>query len=150
MLPIRVGAAPPRCKKVEQDGRTFDVCERSNTECKSLTEQQQKQPSGEWNGCNWPAIVTQSTYTAAGIVLYHIHVTVVASYQDSERMDVTVKVEEADHTYKTYVRKDVPLIMRNDISSASIGITRTFDSVGVPTVEATEKGGKKEAEHRYR
>jgi hypothetical protein len=138
-------AAPPRCKTVEQDGRSVDVCERPDIECESLAKEQVRNPSSQWNGWSWPALIMKTRLSVLGLVSFVTHVTVVASYGDSERMDVTVTIEQADHTYRKYVRKDVPVIIRNDIPSATVEIASLDEPVGVPTADAIEKGGKKEA-----
>jgi hypothetical protein len=63
---------------------------------------------------------------------------------------MTVTVELSDHTFKEYVFKDVPVIVRDNIPLASVDIGTPSDPIGVPTVEATEKGGKRQAARSYR
>ncbi len=65
-------------------------------------------------------------------------------------MDVTVTFDKPFCRSRTHVRKDVPIIIHDDISSASIDVECLDEPYGVPTVDATEKGGKKEASHKYR
>jgi hypothetical protein len=79
-----------------------------------------------------------------------VDVTVVPSYRDSEKADITITVEQPDHTHDKNTFKDLPVIIRDDIPQASVRVGTPHGSVGVPTVGATEKGGKKEASHSYR
>ncbi len=70
-------------------------------------------------------------------------------------MDITVTVEQPDHTYKEQTFKDVPIIIRDNIPRATIQFPTPKYLVDmalfpVPTAEATEKGGKKEASHSYK
>jgi hypothetical protein len=151
LLALSASASPPSCKTVEKDGNTFDTCERRDTECYSkLAAEQTKSPSTQWNGCAWPAIITKTHFTAVGLIFYTTHVTLVPSYRDSERMDVTISIEKYDHTIQTYERKDVPIIIRDDIPRATVDFGTQFEPIGVPTVDATEKGGAREVSHSYR
>jgi hypothetical protein len=98
----------------------------------------------------WGATIIKSYFTALGVSSPSTHVTIVPSYVDSERVDMKVTVEKSDHTYTEYVFKDVPVIVRDNIPTVSITFGTPQYPVGVPTVEATEKGGKKEASHSYK
>jgi hypothetical protein len=135
---------------VEQDGKTFDVCERADVACESLAKEQLKDPSDKWNGCARDAIITKSHFILAGLIAFSTHVLIVASYVDSERVDMTVTFEQTDHTFRKYVRRDVPIVIRENIPRASADFVFPDNTLGVPTVEATEKGGKKEASHSYK
>jgi hypothetical protein len=143
-------AAPPECTTKEKDGSTFEVCHRVDGACESLAKEQLKDPSDKWNGCAWGATFIKGHFTAAGLMVFSTSISLVPSYRDSERMDVKVTFEQADHTRREYERKDVPIIIRNNIPSASFEIVNQEDPLGVPTAEMTEKGGKKEARHEYR
>ena len=144
-------AAPPTCKTVEHDGTTFNQCQRTDAHCDSLAAEQVNDPSRNWNGCRLPALITKYYVAMPAIGMTFItHVFIVPSYRDSERVDMTVTIEQPDHTFRTYERKDVPVIIEKGISNAIVDILTTAEPVGVPTVEAKEKGGKKEAMHDYR
>jgi len=143
-------AAPPSCKTIEHDGTTFHQCQREDANCDSLAAEQVKNPSPNWNGCRLPALIT--TYhvvlPAIGMTVM-THVCVVSSYRDSERMDITVTIEQPDHTFRTYERKDMPVTIEDGYPMATVDISTIIEPVGAPTVEAKEEGGKKEAMHDY-
>jgi hypothetical protein len=143
-------AEPPRCETKVQDGKTFEVCTRADANCESLAKEQVRAPSDKWNGCLRPAIIIKSSFTAAGVSFPSTSVTIVPSYVDSERVDITITAEQPNHTYIEHTLKDVPVIIRDNIPQASIDFGTPQYPVGVPTVEATEKGGKKEASHSYK
>jgi hypothetical protein len=144
-------AAPPQCKTTEKDGNTYDICTRANVACEALAKEQVKDPSNKWNGCLWPVTIIKSHFTLGGNMVFSIYVSIVASYIDSERVDMTVTFERTDHTFFKYERKDVPIIIRDDIPNANADFWFTADgTVGVPTVEVTEKGGAREASHSYK
>jgi hypothetical protein len=144
-------AAPPSCKTVEQDGGIYNACQRTDINCDALATEQEKNPSDKWNGCAWPALIYKGHLTLPGIgFTFTTHVCVVSSYRDSERVDMIVTIEQPDHTFRTYERKDVPVIIQDGFPNATVDILTTAEPVGVPTVKAKEKGGKKEAMHDYR
>jgi hypothetical protein len=143
-------AAPPRCETKVQDGKSTEVCERADMTCDSLVKEQLKSPSDKWDGCSWPATIIKMHSAVAGVMLFYTNVMIIASYVDSERVDVTVTIEQPDHTYRKELRKDVPIIIRDKIPAATIDILTPYEPAGVPTVEATEKGGKREAAHSYK
>jgi hypothetical protein len=143
-------AAPPTCQTKVQDGTTFEVCTRTDLACESLAKAQLKDPSDKWNGCFWPATIIKGHVITNGVMIISIYVSIIASYRDSERADVTVTIEQPDHTYRKFERKEVPIIIRDSVPTASVDILSNTEPVGVPTVEATEKGGKIEAAHSYR
>ena len=118
--------------------------------CEALAKEQMRDPSREWNGCAWPVLIINSHATVVGLLAYHTRITVVPSYRDSEKLDVTVTFEKPHCGSGTHARKDVPIIIRNDIPSASVDIECLDEPYGVPKVEAKEKGGKKEASHSYK
>jgi hypothetical protein len=86
----------------------------------------------------------------SGVVFFYVSVSVIASFTDSERADVTVSIEQSDHTRRKEVRKDVPIIIRDSMPTATVQTFATAPPVGVPTVDVTERGGKKEVVHSYR
>lgn len=150
LLATTLGATPPHCKTEERNGQSFNVCKRPDVECEALAKEQVKDPSSQWNGCIWDALITQGHFSSNGVIAFATYVAVTPSFRDSERMDVTVTIEQADHTFRKYVRKDVPIIVEDGIASATVNINTPDEPVGVPTVDSTEKGGKKEVSHRYR
>ena len=153
LLTFSVSAAPPKCKTVDQNGTTLEVCSREDTECYSkLVKEQESSPSSQWNGCAWPAKIIKGHFTAVGLIVFSTNVSIVPSYRDSERVDMTITIERPDHTFVKYDRKDVPVIVdeKNSIPSASAEVVTQFDPLGVTTVDATEKGGAKGANHSYR
>jgi hypothetical protein len=81
-------AGPPRCETKVQDGTSFEVCEREDGACDSLAKEQLRNPSDKWNGCSWPATIRKSHYTAVGVVMFITSVMIIASYVDSERLQV--------------------------------------------------------------
>ena len=149
---LTLSAAPPTCKTEQKDdGSALEICERKDTECHTrLVKEQESSPSTQWNGCAWPAIIIKEHYTAVGLMIDSTHVALVPSYRDSERMDVTIFIEKSDHSIQKYEQKDVPIIIRDDIPRATVDFGTQFEPIGVPAVDATEKGGVKEAAHSYR
>ena len=151
-------AAPPQCDAPDrQKNLTMENCHRAEENCDSLAREYLREPSDKWNGCAWPALILfSSSIIFPGTSPYNsTQVTLVPSYLDSERMDITVTVEQPDHTYKGQTFKDVPIIIRDNIPQATIDFPTPKYLVElaffpVPTVEATEKGGKKEASHSYK
>ena len=143
-------AAPPRCKTVEQNGTTFEVCERHDVMCEALAKEHLRDPSKEWNGCAWPAWIYNSHVTTSGLLVFYTSINIVPSYVDSERLDVTVTFDRPYCGARVHVQKDVPIIIRDDRPSASIHFACAEQPYGVPTVEATERGGKKQAFHSYK
>jgi hypothetical protein len=150
LLATDLSAAPPRCKTVLQDGTRFEVCERSDSMCESLAKEQVKAPSKEWNGCAWPAQIYNSHLATSGTLVFFTHITIVPCYLDSERLDVTITFDKPHCGSRTHVRKDAPIIIHDGVPSASIDIVCSEEPPGVPTVEAKEMGGKKEASHSYK
>ena len=148
-----LGAAPQptRWKMEERDGKLCGISHRYDAECLSLAKEQSKNPSGNWNGCLMPAIIIKTHLTIPNVLFtFVLHVSVVPHYTDSERVDMTVTVEQPDHTYRTYVEKDVPIVLEGSILQATMEIMIPSDPASVPTVEATERGGKREVTHHYR
>jgi len=141
---------PPSCKVEERDGKVFDVCTRVDTKCLDIVKAEVANPSDKWNGCLWGATIIKGTLALAGMVVYSTHVSVVCSYIDSERVDMTITVEFTDHTHRDYVRSDIPVIIRDGVPTASVDISTPNEPLGVPTVEATEKGGAKKVAHSYK
>lgn len=150
LLTLCVSAAPPRCKTVDANGTTLEVCSREDTECDALAREQVNSPSDKWNGCAWPASIIKGHFTPLGVLVFSTNVSVVPSYRDSERVDITITIERPDHTFVKYDRQDTPVIIHGDIPSAMAEFVTQFDPVGVPTVDATEKGGAKGASRSYR
>jgi hypothetical protein len=146
-----LNAAPPRCETVNRNGVTIESCERDDANCDSLVKESLKtSPDRNWNGCAWPVIITRSQFKAAGVVFYVTTVSVVPSYRDSERVDLIMMFERPDHSLAKVEKKDLPVIIRDNIPSASTDITSPEEPYGVPSVEATEKGGAKSATHDYK
>jgi hypothetical protein len=150
LLTFPLSAARPTCKTEKQKGQLVEVCERADVMCESLTAEQQKSPSDKWTGCSSPAILIKGDVTLAGLLIFSTQVSVVPSYRDSKRVDMTVTFENPDHTFQKYERKDVPVIVQDGTPSASAEFITQMKPVGVPTVEATEKGGAKGASHSYK
>src|SRR5580704_13617670 len=109
-LTIGLMAEPPRCKTVDSNGTTIDACERRDANCKTLFATQLKDPSDKWNDCIMPALIYKRHFVAANMVFFVTSVSVTSSYLDSERVDITVFIEQPDHTVRPYERKDVPVI----------------------------------------
>lgn len=143
-------AAPPSCETKVVDEQVFEACERADIECDKLASDQVANPSPAWNGCRWAALITKGHFISSGLIFYTTRVTVVTSFVDSERVDLVVDVELSNHQHKTFTRNDVPVIIKNGIPQATIDIGTPEDPFGVPTVQAVEKGGKKQASHSYR
>jgi hypothetical protein len=144
-------AEPARCETKVQDGKTLQICTRTDANCESLAKEQIRAPSDKWNGCARPAIIQISYLTLIPSVSSpDVNVLLVPSYVDSERVDITITVEQPNHTYAEHTFRDVPVIIRDNIPTASISYGTPQYPVGVPTVEATEKGGEKEASHSYK
>jgi hypothetical protein len=74
-------------------------------------ERSAKKPSDKWNGCAWPALITTGHFTTSGLLVCNVSVTVVPSYRDSERMDMTVTFDKPFCGSRTHLRKDVPIII---------------------------------------
>ena len=150
-------AAPPTCERKGD----VDLCERVDQSCASFVNEHLKaDPSGgwmeNWHGCLWTAIIQKGHSDVPGPVapirLAFAHVTVVPSYTDSERISIAVDVELANHKHRKYEYKDLPVVVRGGVPSASVtvGIELGNEIVGVPTIEATETGGKRTMSHSYR
>lgn len=154
LLAFSLNAAEPKCQTLEQDGRTFQQCERKDVSCDALRRDQASFPSNKWHGCQWPATILKAHLEQRGVIVFDTHVRLTPSFRDSDRMDITVTIEKPDHTFLKLERKDVPVITENTIPVADIhadeDFATQFDPLGVPTVDATEKGGAKEASHSYR
>jgi hypothetical protein len=161
---MQLRAAPPSCK-TEKKGEpgneiTLESCQRDDFCDDATIKEQIQNPSNLWMGCMWPALITSSLSRIAigtGMWSFATHLTLVARYRDSERMDVTTTFELKDHTFRKDVQKDVPIIIRDDLPQVTIlvasgmnGVGYNMGTIGVPTVEAVEKGGKKSAVHSYR
>jgi len=149
-LASALNAAPPRCETQERDGTTFEVCTQADVNCESLAREQVRQPSDKWNGCALGATIIKSYFIVLGVSMPTTHVSIVPSYVDSEKVDMKVTVEQSGHKFTEHVFKDIPVIIRDNIPTASITLGTPQYPVGVPTVEATEKGGKQEASHSYK
>lgn len=160
-----LNAGVPECKTVEsKDGTTAESCTRPPDfdECMALVKEAWKDKKPEdppphyWNGCSWHAVI--NTVRGGGRIgnglvvplMWLTSVSLVPSYRNSERMDITVVFEQPDHTYKKHVRKDVPITIEDKMPNATVQFTFPYPPVSVPTVEAREKGGAKEASHSYR
>ena len=151
LLAITLDAAPPRCKTLDKDGSTLQICERTDVNCDALAQESLKNPSdANWDGCAWPVTIVKGHFTTINTLVYVTYVSIVTSYRDSERVDIVVNVEHSDHTFIKWERKDVPVIIQDKIPTASAEFTSTEEPYGVPTVDATEKGGAKGATHSYR
>lgn len=118
-LVVNLSAAPPRCKTVQQDGTTFELCEREDSTCETLAKEQVKNPSKEWHGCVLSVRIFNSHFTDSVLgVVFYTGISVTPSYVDSERMDVTVTFDKPHCGLLTHVRKDVPIIIHDDIPLA--------------------------------
>jgi hypothetical protein len=152
LAPWLVAPPPPvRWQMKVENGELYGIAERIDKACFDLVTEDLKNPSPYWNGCFMPAIIIKSHMTVPNLFFtYTLDVTIVPHYTDSERIDMTVTVEQPDHTYRTYVKKDVPIVLSGRVLKASATFMIDYDPVSVPTVDATEKGGKREATHSYR
>ena len=155
-------AAPPSCETTHKgegaDEITFETCQRDDFCDDATIKEQVQNPSTLWMGCMWPALITTSSNMLhigpdlPGILMVRTDLTLVARFRDSERMDVTVTFELPDHTFRKDTYRDVLITIRHNIPQATILIATQASSrtIGVPTIEATERGGKKNALHIYR
>ena len=82
--------------------------------------------------------------------MYTTFVSLFLSYLDSERVDVTVTFEQPNGTFRKEVRRNVPVVIKSGLPIADLNFVYTVPSVGVPTVEAIERGGKKSVLHNYK
>ena len=145
----RAVADPPDCRINGE----FDVCSRNEANCDAV-ETQLKNPSPAfnigptWKGC-WPATIIRGHPIIGGLIFFTAYVSVVPRYHDSERMDILITVELAGGGRREYVRKGVPIIIRNGFASASTDVSASEPIMGVPTVVATEIGGAVEVRHAY-
>lgn len=154
LVALTLSGAAPKCQTLEQHGMTFQDCEREDVSCSALARDQKDAPSDKWWGCRTPATIIQTQSTEHGVPAFATHVRLTPSFRDSQRMDITVTFERPDHTFLKLEEKEVPVEIRHTIPHADIhadaNFTTPFDPVGVPTVDATEKGGAKTASHSYR
>lgn len=156
LLAFGLRAAAPKCEPVDkQNGVTFQQCYREDASCEALSKDQRNSPSEEWRGCQWPATIIKAQRTEHGAHAFLTHVRLTPSIGDSQRMDITVTIEKPDHTLLKLEQKDVPVITERDVVEATIiradaDFTTPFDPVGIPTVDAVEKGGARTASHSYR
>lgn len=154
LLALCLNAAAPKCESLEQDGKTFQQCEREDVSCGALAREQRNAPSDKWWGCAWPATIFKTQLMEHGVRVFVTHVRLTPSFRDTQRMDITVTIEKSDHTSLKLDRKDVPVNVRDTIPVADIHadaeFMTPFDPLGVPTVDATEKGGAKTPSHSYR
>jgi hypothetical protein len=145
---------PTRWKMEVRDGILWGSAERLDTACFALAKEQVNNPSPNWNGCglgfSGSARFTKVYMASFSVPAYMLNVSIIPHYTDSERIDMTVTVEQTNHTYRTYVRKDVPIVLLGNVLEASADFMIPYDPVSVPTVDATEKGGKREVTHSYR
>jgi hypothetical protein len=150
--------APPSCKTGQNGEISFETCERDDFCDDATIKDQIQNPSTSWMGCMWPALITsQLSRMTTGMCFSTTHLTLVARYRDSERIDITTTFEQKDHTFHKDVQKDVPIVIRDGLPQVDIliasgmnGIGYNMGMIGVPTIEATERGGKKSAVHSYR
>jgi hypothetical protein len=144
-----VTAAPPRCTTFERNGVAFQRCERDDANCDSLAKTENDE--SKRNGCAPVATITKwQTYDSTVGLTFVIHVVLVPSLPDSDRMDVKVEVEQTDHSYRTYVKKAVRINRKDSVPHAAIDILSLDDPASVPTVDATEKGAGREQIHSYK
>jgi hypothetical protein len=148
-------AAPPSCKTVTQGDSNFRVCERAVDidPCVALLKESPKVAEDpNWNGCLWVARFITGSFTIPGAPITYMHVSFVASYRNSERMDITMDVERSDHSHRKYVYADVPVVLENGLPTASVDflIIPGEEPLGVPTAEMTEKGGSRTMSHGYK
>jgi hypothetical protein len=141
---------PVRWEMKERNGEFYGIAERVNQACLELAKEQTNNPSPYWNPlCSLGATIIKGPVDSGGLIVYNLHVSIAPLYRDSERVDMRVTVQQPDHTFYTYVRNDVPIVLRGRVLEASADLMLPYDPASVPTVEATEKGGKREATHSY-
>jgi len=121
-------AAPPTCE-IKGD---IEVCERTDQNCEQfVAEHFKSDPSRawmeNWRGCLWPATILKGHShllgPAAPITGSFAHVTVVTSYTDSERFDMTVDVELRDHKHRKFEFKGEPVIILGGVPCASVNVS---------------------------
>lgn len=140
--------APARCETKTLGTDTFEVCERADVLCVENVKQELKDPSSEWRGCLWSAILIKGLFKDA--LVYVTHVTVQPNYADSDLMDVVVTIQKPDRSFQVITQKDLPIIVQNGHAEATFSFYTPYDPLGVPTVESTEKGGAKSVKHSYK
>jgi hypothetical protein len=153
-------AAPPNCKTTVQNGLRFEICSRMDASClPTVSKFQGDDWKTNWNGCMWDATFYKNVLDVpkVGPLGYQVMLRLVASYRDSERMDVTILLEWKDGTTHKIERKNVPIIMTEISDGKSLptvdiefGLPIPDPSIGVPTVEATERGGARSFSHSYK
>jgi len=140
-LVFRIALADvPACQTKEQG----EVCTRFASNCDKLFAQEEAEPTGKWIGCGGATIFRMET-TLAGLHYYVTSVLVDASYSDSERMDITIQMNG-----ETYKVKDVQIVKRDGFHVAESVLAALPRKTDVPTVETTEKGGKRTVSHYYK
>jgi hypothetical protein len=143
---------------VERGGVTFQNCTRSQADwCWEFVKQHHDELGLEWMGCGSPAFINTS-YPYGMIPAFSTSISVVASYSDSETMDITVTYKKSycDKTVRSW--KDVQIVRHESVEdgrahsyhSATVEFGCLTQPSDVPIVDATEKGGKKELTHPYR
>ena len=151
--PIETGASnPPSCEtKQLSDGTTAEVCSRGDANCPALAEQTLKSPSSKWRGCGKPASIIKSRRYVVGVAVAEVYISIVPTYSDSDKIDMTVTIDQPDGASIEKKLSDVPIIIRDGIPVASVyipGIPKY--PAGVPVIEAKEKGGEREALHSFK
>jgi hypothetical protein len=130
----------PECETKDQG----EVCTRHPSNCDALYAQEQAEPTGKWIGCRG-ATIFRTQEIIGGTLYYFTSVMVDASYSDSERMDITIQMDG-----KIYESKDVQIVSKMGFQVAEATLAVLPEKTEVPTVKATEKGGKRTASHAYK
>jgi hypothetical protein len=147
-------AARPKCNRVEKGDSTVIACERpaDMVQCQRFI---QRAPNiaedPNWNDCIWPAMLYKSYVNTSGQPTVMLTVSVVPSFRDSGLVDLVLTVTRHGQAFQL-IRKDVEVkIDANNIPSATadfaLGLVDELDTV--PTVDMTEKGGKRQMSHSY-
>ncbi len=151
---VSATAAPPTCRSERNNGVDYENCERADVTCGDLVKEALDATGTlkpRWNGCLWPVLITKSRADIVGVPTLFISVTVVPSWSNSDRADITVFNEFADGSVKPF-HKNVQFVIKDGLSSANIQMAFPIgaEPSGVPTVQMIESGGTQQATHQYR
>jgi hypothetical protein len=74
---------------------------------------------------------------------------VVLSYKDSESVDFDIRIKDPARAEHQYPRQAVPVTIEDGRPTAHVSLVLNYEPLTAPTASATERGGKREAFHRY-
>jgi hypothetical protein len=157
LLAVPMFAAVPECSTKNIEGHNFEICMRQDATCAPSVEKFLKEGndswSKNWHGCTGRVYINNFLLIAPPIMAgWSFSISLPASYDDSERMDIIVRFELSDHTLKAYEWRDVAIVSDADshIHSARVQFLTEKLIIGVPTAESTEKGGARQFSHSYK